>query len=354
MNGTISSGSSSASTHFQSQNSGGSCAFGDQGRRLKLTAQVTHAFATGTAAAHSLTLFADHERESYRNTFPSDAAQIPAEHRDITGVGGQYRLALFEQLYLAGTLRHDANSRFADATTWSLAAAWRATSTTRLHASWGKGVTNPTFYEQFGFDPGTFVGNPALRPESARGYDVGVEQRLGRVVQVDATWFGSTLRDAITSLYPSVANDTGRSPRKGVELTLAARWNALRLNANYTWLDARDVDGTPAVRRPEHQASLTADAGFGHERRGNLELGLVYNGRMLDTDFRNYFADGYASEKTPLGAYLLARLAASWRLPGGVVLFGRVENLFDTRYQEVISYGAPGLAAYGGLTVQLD
>ena len=328
--------------------------FGDQGRRLKISGQLTHTFATGSDAEHTLTLFADHERESYRNTFPADPGQVPAEHRTITGFGGQYRLALFERLFLAGTLRHDANSRFADATTWSLAGAWRASPATRLHASWGKGVTNPTFYEQFGYDPGSFVGNPDLRPESARGYDIGVEQRVGQVVRVDATWFGSTLRDEIVSLYPSVVNDAGLSRRRGVELTLGARWDAFRLNASYTWLDAHGAEGEREVRRPEHQASLTADADFGGGQRGNLELGLVYNGRMLDTDFRDYFADGYTSKATPLGAYLIARLAASWRLEPGVVLFGRIENLFDTRYQEAISYGAPGLAAYGGLTVRLD
>ncbi len=75
---------------------------------------------------------------------------------------------------------------------------------TRPHASIGNGVTNPTFTEQFGFNPGSFVGNPDLVPEEATGWDAGVEQTLldGRLV-ADLTYFSSTLENEIfTALGP--------------------------------------------------------------------------------------------------------------------------------------------------------
>ena len=332
----------------------GAAGFGNEGRRLKFAGRLTRSFATGAAAAHALTLFAEYERETYRNTYPFDPSQVPAQRRALTGVGAQYRLDLFDAVFLSGSIRHDDNSRFADATTWSLAGAWLAAPRTRLHASWGRGVTNPTFFQQFGFSPDTFVGNPDLRPESAIGFDVGIEQRLGDTLLVDLTYFRSTLEDEIVSRFPSVANDAGESERQGIEFAVNAEIGAFRLNGAYTWLDATDPDGTREVRRPEHQASLTASTDFGPQRRATVELGLLYNGRMLDDDFRDYFTNGFMSEKTPLDAYFLVRLAASLRLTDRIALFGRVENLLDSDYQEVISYGTPGLAAYGGLTVALE
>ncbi len=77
-------------------------------------------------------------------------------------------------------LRHDLNDRFADFTTWSLGASYALPGTgTRLRASIGTAVQNPTLFNQFGFIPGTFIGNPNLRPEQSRGWDIGFDQMLG-------------------------------------------------------------------------------------------------------------------------------------------------------------------------------
>src|SRR5690606_5805345 len=113
----------------------------------------------------------------------------------------------------------DENAGFQNATTFSLAGSW-VLGSSRLHASYGTGVTNPTFSEQFGFVPGTFVGNSGLLPERARGFDMGLEQRLldDRLL-VDVTYFNSDLTDEIVSVFPTVENDFGKSKREGVEVS---------------------------------------------------------------------------------------------------------------------------------------
>ena len=35
-----------------------------------------------------------------------------------------------------------------------------------LAGSYGEGIAQPTFFDLYGFFPGSFVGNPALKPES--------------------------------------------------------------------------------------------------------------------------------------------------------------------------------------------
>ena len=330
---------------------GGVDVFGDRGRRTKLAARLSHAFdSAGGDAAHSVTLFADYERERYRNTFPFAPEQIPAQRRAMTGYGAEYRVDLFRHLFLRAAIRRDDNTAFADATTASLTGAWQVPGTgTRLHASYGTGITNPTFAEQFGFNPGTFVGNPDLMPEKARGFDIGVEQRMADWLLVDLTWFTATLRDEIVSLFPTVVNDAGRSRREGVEASAQLDLGRFGMSGSFTRLSARDPDGSREVRRPRHQASLDAHAQIG---AGRIAFGAVYNGRILDTDFRDFFAD-FSASKTPLDPFVLLRLAGSWQLADGVELTGRIENLLDETYQQAISYGAPGRAAYAGLRVVL-
>lgn len=326
---------------------------GDEGYRRTLSARSSFGFDTPefAEAAHNLTLFVEHEQEGYRNTFPTDPSQIAEQTRSLFGYGAEYRLDLFDSLFLRGAVRRDENDAFADATTYSLSASW-VLGSTRLHASYGTGVTNPTFFEQFGFIPGSFVGNPDLLPEKARGFDVGVEQLLfdDRLL-VDVTYFNSNLTDEIIDVYPSVENDLGKSKRQGVELS--ARWHmaGLDVGGSYTYLDATDPDGSNEVRRPKHQASFDVSGRFGPDERGTFSAGVIYNGAMLDNDYRNYFNNGFLLEKSRLDSYTVVRLAASYRVTDTVELFGRLENAFNETYQQTISYATPGRAVHGGVRV---
>lgn len=330
--------------------SAGADTFGSDGDRLNLAARSTIGFGT-TKAMHHLTAFIEHEEEGYRNTFPFDPSQDARLERDALGYGAEYRLDLADTVFLRAAIRHDDNEAFADATTFSLAGSWVIPpSGTRIHASYGTGVTNPTFFEQFGFVPGQFVGNPNLLPEKAEGFDFGVEQRLfdDRLL-VDLTYFNSTLKDEIVSVFPSVANDLGESDREGLELSARVNLGWISFGGSYTYLDAKDPDGTEEIRRPKDQASLDVTGRFGPEARASFSAGLIYNGEMLDDDYRDYFTNGFVAEKTPLDSYTVVRLSAGYRITDTLELFGRLENALDEEYEETISYGTPGRAVYAGV-----
>jgi vitamin B12 transporter len=73
----------------------------------------------------------------------------------------------------------------------------------------------------------------------------------------------------------------------------------------------------------------------------------VYSSRF-DNDFNTY-----PPERVSLGGYGIVDLAASYQLSQSFEIFGRVDNLFDKEYQEVLGYGTLGAAAYGGIKVSL-
>ena len=58
------------------------------------------------------------------------------------------------------------------------------------------------------------------------------------------------------------------------------------------------------------------------------------------------FASG---QRLSLDAYWLINAAVSYKLQPGVELFGRVENLFDERYQEAFGFEAAPIAAFAGV-----
>src|SRR5690606_29278439 len=130
----------------------------------------------------------------------------------------------------------------------------------------------------------------------------------------DVTYFNSKLKNEIISIYPSVENDVGESDREGVEVTARFNLGSISFGGSYTYTDADDPDGTREVRRPKHQASADITGRFGPDNRASFSAGLIYNGRMLDNDFRDYFNNGFVTEKSPLESFTIVRLAAAYRV----------------------------------------
>ncbi|MGH9564013.1 MAG: TonB-dependent receptor plug domain-containing protein, partial [Terracidiphilus sp.] len=69
---------------------------------------------------------------------------------------------------------------------------------TRLRASYGLGIKEPTFVQSFEADP-CFPGNPDLRPERSTTVDAGIEQMLdsGRL-KLSVTYFHNDFRDMVS------------------------------------------------------------------------------------------------------------------------------------------------------------
>jgi len=321
-----------------------------EGRRNKLEYQSSFEF-----RGQTLTAALEHEDLDFEATGADPSNPLNQSRDDEqTSIVGELRLDPLDGVFLTAGIRHDFNDIFADETTWRAAAAYELTETTRLHASYGTGVSDPTFFDRFGFFPDQFVGNPALTPEQAEGWDAGVAQRFwdGRV-ELDATVFYATLEDEIVSAFDpatflsTVENQAGESERKGVELTLHAEpLDGLRLDGAYTYLDAEEPDGSEEIRRAEHIASLTATYRL-PEDRAEISLDFDYNGKQDDLDFSTFPAT-----RVTLDEFLLVTLAARYRLFSGVEAFARIENLLDEDYRNVFGFNTPGIGAFAGLRVR--
>lgn len=317
--------------------------------RTRFAYQSSLTLMTG-AASHRLTAALEDERQRFVSDDTAfGGASDQRRSRDRTSLVGEYRL---DAGMLSGgvSVRRDWNDRFADATTWRAAGAAALGSGLRAHASYGEGVTDPTFTEQFGFFPGSFSGNPNLTPEQSKGIDAGLAWTNGTVA-VDVTWFRTDLTDEIVSTFNSttflsgVANATGKSKRSGIEATFDARLApTLRVQASYAYLDAseqRVAAGlqTKEVRRPRHSGALTAISEIGAL---DLATSIAWVGARRDTDFD-------VGRVVTLQSYALVTVSARYAVSAALDLTARVENAGDVSYQDVVGYRTPGIAGFGGL-----
>ncbi|MDG4577370.1 MAG: TonB-dependent receptor [Defluviicoccus sp.] len=319
----------------------------------------TPAFAN---ASHTLTFVYERQQQTGDN-FSVFSGYSNFDSIINNGYAAEYRIGFWTRLFLTGGARYDQNNKFEDFTSPRFTGAFLIPETdSRLHASWGKGVQNPTLTELYGFFS-NYVGNPDLKPENSTGWDIGVEQSfLVKRVVVDVTYFNNRIKDVISSEFDAALgasrpiNLDGTSKIQGVEVAATAKiYDGLTLKAAYTYTDGEDPDGDELVRRPPHLASTSLNYAFlkddeGH-RRANINLNVDYNGSQKDFVYRS---PTFERSARTLDDYWLVNLAASYEFLPGLAVVGRIENLLDQDYEEVYGYRSPGIGAFAGLRGQIS
>ncbi|MGE0441207.1 MAG: TonB-dependent receptor plug domain-containing protein [Gemmatimonadales bacterium] len=257
-------------------------------------------------------------------------------------------------LLLTAGARYDHYSTFGGRTTGRVAAGYFVLAAAlKLRATVGTGFMPPSLAARFG--SAFQAANAEIRPESSTGFDVGVDRffAAGRAV-ASVTYFWNEITDLIgfeSAPYP----DLGRSVNiaeartEGVEAAARAELGALDARVSYTLLSATDLSAAdPAerrlIRRPRQ--ALAADLNLD---RGRLLVGVgaVAAFDREDTDF-----NVFPFVRVNPGDYVDARLYGEWRLGGGVAVRGRIDNLFNERYEE--AYGFPALGRRITIGLRVD
>ena len=324
-----------------------------RGIRRTLSAQLERRFSTG-AIAHTLIAAADTERETFRarDTIYGGFSNQDRS-RDHQALTFEWR---GEAKAVTGdvAIRRDMFNRFKDTTSIRASALVKLGQGFSVAGSYSEGIAQPTFFDLYGFFPNNFLGNPHLKPESSRGFEVSLRYR-GRTVQASLTGYRQKLHDEIVDIFDfgtflfSTANRSATSRRSGVEAELA--WQPsekLRLSAAYAYLDATQPDDASLtevheLRRPRHSGSVAADGALGRLTYG---ASLAYVGRHLDQ------RDTFPFDRVALGSYWLAGARVAYRVRPGVELFARGSNLLDQRYEDVFGYRTEGRAVYAGICLR--
>lgn len=244
-------------------------------------------------------------------------------------------------------LRHDRFGSFQDATSLRAGLVADVGDGVSLAASYGEGIAQPTFFDLHGFFPGSFIGNPDLRPERSRGIEASVRYRQ-RAVRASLTAHRQRLQDEIVDVFDTfpftTRNRDEKSRRSGIEAELG--WTPserLRLTANYAYLDASEPSATSPVRelrRPKHSGSITADGQFKSLSYG---FSLAYTGPRFDR------REEFPFDRVALRAYWLAGARAAYSVRPGMELFARAANALNERYVDVVGYRTEGRSLHAGI-----
>jgi vitamin B12 transporter len=227
-------------------------------------------------------------------------------------------------------LRRDDNDQFGGKTTGSAAWGMGFAEHWRVTASVGTAFKAPTFNELYF----PFFGNPNLRPEYSKTFDLGLAWR-GERTRVALNAFETRVDDLIAydgSIF--LPNNIEKTRLRGAELqvdTAVFGWNIV---GAASWLDPENRapgsnDGKDLPRRARESARIDVDRAF-----GDFSVGLtgVANGKRYDDLGNTRRVDGFAT----------LDLRAEYRFAQHWTLQARVANLFDERYETTSFYNQPG------------
>ena len=284
---------------------------------------------------------------------PNDGSFTPIDaHQTTNSIFAQHQFTLGDRFDVSYGGRIDSVEGGQTFATGRATVAYRIDETgTKLHASIGTGAKVATLYQRF-----SQFGNPNLQPERNVGYDAGIDQKLfGDRVTASVTTFDNHYRNLIdfaaaptcTPAQIAAAGgcyfNVGRAETKGVEtaadvVIVPDEWRA---RASYTFLIARDLTtGMGLLQRPRDKATISL-----------IYTGvpkLEFEGRLTLVSSRLDFG---TSSDVVLAPYAKLDVYANYKVTDDVTLFGRVENLTDTRYEEAYDFGTAGRSFYGGVKV---
>ena len=264
------------------------------------------------------------------------------QESSIDSLFALYEFKPVDSLTLTGGIRVDDHETFGSETTGRVAAAWTATDQLTFKASWGQGFKAPSIFQSTYIC--TFCGltapNTNLKAETSEAYDIGVQwQSADERIVLGATLFDQETENMIDFSYTAGYDNIALVDSQGGELTGAyAINNWLGIAASYTFIDSDDGNGNALARLPESTGNISAS--FDPDGPFSGAVLVRYNGEETNTD---------GSE---LDSWTRVDLTGSYDLNDTVEIYGRIENLLDEEYQQILGYGTPGLSGSVGVRLR--
>ncbi len=243
-------------------------------------------------------------------------------------------------------------------TTWRVGAVLLAPElNTSFKAAYGTSFRAPSLFELYGVDNFGTVGNPALKPETAQGWEVGFTTKLpvaGRddAITFGATYFNNQVNNLIVGVFAPVSTsiNVGSAHIQGVETELTLRvatW--MMLHASYTFTDAISDDQSPLVgsallRRPRNTASgdviITPMPGL------RFVSTVIYTGPSHDFLYDNQdngIGDGVGQHGT------VVNMTLAYDVTPKVQVHLDGTNIFNSKFEAVNGFQIPGAAVIAGV-----
>jgi vitamin B12 transporter len=283
-------------------------------------------------ARHELIFGAESERNEMQNIdLPTDI--VTTGKFDVDSFYAQLQSSPVRGAFFNASVRHENSTGSIKATVFRLAGSVAVGETGLiLKSSFSEGFKLPTPFQLF-----SRFGDPNLEPENSSSWDMGVIWKTSEGKhRAELNYFEIEITNEIDFSFDTFRFANISSSRsKGIEAILSTNpVKGIGLSANYTYNMARVNDAiVQRARRPKHVANLQAAYIAG---KFNFWLGATYNSSELD-------------RRGPVDDFTVVDAGLSFQLNERLQIYGRVENLFDSQYQDVFGFGTQGIGAFAGL-----
>jgi len=275
----------------------------------------------------------------YHNVYGE--SDFPKSTSNIKGLFVENKLHFFDNLYFNAVYRIDDHSTFKDYDTYKFELSYLIDKTdTRIKGLLGTGYKSPSLYQLSApMMYGLPVGNPNLKPEESESYEIGIEQGLfKRKILFDITNFHTHYNNLIDFVFGTGYVNLSKARAVGIESNLRFKKDNLTCRLGYTWLDTENKEsGDELLKRAKNKANLEFNWDL---TKWNLNFNLGYVGHR--TDYKNKL----------LKSYTLANLSLNYKINKIWTVFGRIENLFNEKYEESSGYQTALFSIYGGIKTE--
>lgn len=294
---------------------------------------------------NTITFGTDFNTETGSSYYRSDATITHFDRKNLDTVGYylQDQLKIKDILFITPGIRLDDHEIFGKEWTYKVSSACLLPTDTKLKFNWGTAFKAPSLYELYSTEDfgGGPIGDPNLKPDKSRSYDFGFEQGfVKKKMTFGLTYFYNKFNNMVD--YDLIANkykNIGGVITNGFEANVGFKpIPSLSFNLNYTYTKTKDRDTeNELVRRPKNK--------FGFELNWNVigKLNFNFDGSYVGSNWND------SANTQKVKQYYLFNLAASYKIRENFEIFGRIHNLFNREYEEVLGYSTLGRTFYGGI-----
>ena len=247
--------------------------------------------------------------------------------------------------FIVPAIRYDHHSAYGSHTSPKIGVTYNATDHFRIKANYGDGFKAPSvsqlYYDlamQMGRNWVHLTGNPNLKPEKSKSWDLGVEAEFGKGYG-SLTYFDNDVDNLIASI-PKGKDSNGHSLYryenvnkariKGLENTLGYRFNdTLEFKVTSTLLDAKDTSAGKDLTQRARLSQIYQLIYDDHKDTG--WSAVLWN--QLDYKFvtgKTWEKSGESVKKS----YSLTNFSLTRKVNKDTRVYGSVQNIFDKKDED--------------------
>ena len=198
------------------------------------------------------------------------------------------------------------------------------------------GFKNPSLFQLY-----SSFGDKNLKPETSTTLTFNAYKNFDNNVYGSLTLFHSQFENLVDSRgTPSRYTNIAKSRTIGIEISTSAKevWPTYDIQANLGYQEPKNLENDKLLlRRPKETASLKISKNL---ESSNITAEAIFNGQRLDA--------ASATTQEYLYPYVLLNLSGEYNITKNLMLYSRLQNLANNRYEASYGFYDEGLNISAG------